>query len=172
MPVTYNLIANNTLSSSAASVTFSSIPSSYTDLVVRISARDNSVNTYLQMFFTYNNNTTAVYSVTKLTGTGSVASSTRQSTQTEHQDPLETSNNATGNTFSSAELYIPNYSGATYNKVYSSSSVAENNATTAGIQAASGLWRATTAISSIEIYPTTGSFVSGSSFYLYGIKNS
>ena len=125
------------------------------------------------MYFTYNNSITAVYSVTKLTATGGAASSTRQSTQTEHQDPLETSNNATASTFSSAELYIPNYSGATYNKVYSSSSVAEtNNATTAGIQAASGLWRATTAISSIEIYPTTGSLVSGSSFYLYGIKNS
>jgi len=171
MATTYTLISSNVLSSSAASVTFSAIPATYTDLVVRASVRDTSANVYLEMFFQYNGTSTSVYSVTKLTGTAGAASSTRQSNQTEHQEPLATSANATASTFSSVELYIPNYASAN-NKVYSDFSVSETNATTTpAIQTGAGLFRSTDAITSIAFFPTTGNFDTGTSFYLYGISN-
>ena len=76
------------------------------------------------------------------------------------------------NTFSNSEIYIPSYT-ANQNKAvsfignreYNSSSSSETNATLVGSYAS------TTAISSITITPPSGNFVSGSSFYLYGVKN-
>jgi hypothetical protein len=81
-------------------------------------------------------------------------------------------NNATSNTFSNTEIYFPNYAGSA-NKVIASFSVAETNATAANMDVVAGLIRNTSAITEIIIdQPSGNSFLSGSSFYLYGIKNS
>jgi hypothetical protein len=76
---------------------------------------------------------------------------------------------STANTFSNIEAYIPNYTSSNQKSV-SIDAVGETNGTEIYMQLTAGLWTGTAAITSIEIVPS-GSFVSGSSFYLYGIKN-
>ena len=79
---------------------------------------------------------------------------------------------ATSSTFSNAEFYIPSYT-ASQNKPMSEFNVSENNDTTAYISAVAGLWSNTAAITSIVLNSiNSANFVSGSSFYLYGLKAS
>ncbi len=167
MANTYTLIASNTLSSAAASVTFSAIPGTYTDLVVRFSARDtvasvssngyilqlNGVDTNQSARVLYAQGTTASsYSSTKISTTGGQGAS------------------STANTFGSFEFYVPNYALTTVKQV-SALGVVETNAATAWQGVAAGLWNSATAVTSITLkYNGTADFVSGSSFFLYGIK--
>ena len=170
MANTYTLISSNVLSSSAASVTFSAIPATYTDLVIRTSIRtdrstqpNDGINIAL-------NNTSTNYSYTYLRGNGATASSSFDviySTFRNVDGSL-----ATSNTFGNNEIYIPNYAGSN-NKVFSVTGAQEDNSTTAHIEAYAFLWRNTAAISSIVLSPYVGpNFVAGSSFYLYGISKS
>jgi len=172
MANTYTLIASNTLSSSAASVTFSSIPATYTDLVLKMSVRtDNAViSSFINLEF--NNVGGTSYSRTLLRGSGSAASSNRNSLQSEIS--LQTAGSgasSTSNTFSNTEVYIPSYL-VSQNKPLSATSGAENNATEAYVTTFAGLWTNTNAITQIKITANGENFVSGSSFFLYGIKNS
>lgn len=171
MANTYTLIASNTLSSAAASVTFSSIPQTYTDLVLRVSTRtDGSAdNTLLGVRF--NNDTNTNYSSILLTGNGSTASSSTLGTFANTYLGQTVANTATANTFNNGELYVPNYT-ASQNKPISGIGIAENNSTTAIIRAVAGLWQVTSAITSITLISGNGNFMTGSSFFLYGIKNS
>lgn len=174
MANTYVLIASNTLGSSAASVTFSSIPSTYTDLVLKVSTRtDQSGSFGGGGYVRFNSDSATNYSITDVYGDGSTAASARRTSVTFGWWSYEGYNTSgsTANTFTNAELYIPSYQ-ASANKPYSAFSAAETNATTAIIQGVAGLWRNTAAITSILISPDAGNFVSGSSFFLYGIKSS
>lgn len=174
MANTYTLIASNTLSSSAASVTFSSIPGTYTDLVLRMSVRTITNSSSEVVLLRFNSDTTGNYSFTFLTGDGSTAASSRGSNQTYIYFSGTASGNGTSNTFSNAEIYIPSYTAA-QNKSIGVFPVTENNATstTTKIEPTSGLWRNTAAISSISILGTVGAgLATGSSFFLYGIKSS
>ena len=173
MPSTYTLIASNTLGASAASVTFSSIPSTYTDLVLRISARSDRAVTS-QNFYVQINGASfdGTYSFTSLQGQGSAASSTRTSVDGAFYDGYIPGTSATANTFNSSEYYFSNYAGSA-NKVASSFTAVENNTTTIQyLSVGANLRTSTTAISSLVLSLPTGNFVSGSSFFLYGIKNS
>jgi hypothetical protein len=172
MPVTYELIASNVLGSAAASVTFSAIPSTYTDLVLRASARNSAAVNNAVLGLTVNGLTTTIYSTLYLQGTGSAASSTFNATQTELNGNTFQGTATTADTFTSIEFYIPNYTVAS-NKPISGISHAENNATAALTRASANLIRTTAAITSINLFDTSAAnFVAGSSFYLYGIKNS
>ena len=171
MANTYTLIASNTLGASAASVTFSAIPDTFTDLVLRYSARNDDSTTILGVRF--NGDTATNYSNTILRGSGSAASSISyhtNRTQLFEQDGIEPST-MTANTFNSGEIYIPSYL-ASQNKPMSTFTVTEDNSSTAYMSAIANLWRNTAAITSIELYSNGGNLVSGSSFFLYGIKSS
>ena len=174
MPSTYTLISSNVLTSSATSVTFSAIPSTYTDLVIRASARDSQSGgtIYQSIQVEFNADASSIYSVTILRGNGSAAQSTRFSGLSYTIDSAGTnSDSATANTFSNTEMYFPNYLSTT-SKPYSEFAVAENNATLAGISTTADLYRNTSAITSLKLSTNGGSFLTDSSFYLYGIKNS
>ena len=172
MPSTYTLISSNVLSSSAASVTFSSIPSTYTDLVLRVSARTDRGSTFNTVLVEFNNNTSN-YSFTTLTGQGSTVSSTRASSVGYSNFGVISGDTNTANTFGSGELYLPSYT-ASQNKPFSAFTVNESNATTIinqGVYA--NLWQNTSAITQIKLTPDPATnFISGSSFYLYGISKS
>jgi hypothetical protein len=172
MATTYELISSNTLGSSAASVTFSAIPSTYTDLVLKVSARNNDTGTsYFRV--SMNGDTASNYSRTTLVGTGSAVSSGRDSNVTYGFSALYLpSSSNTSNTFSSSELYFPNYN-STASKPVNIYSTEENNSSTSYMISAAGLYRGTN-ITSITCDESFGGlqFVAGSSFYLYGIKNS
>jgi len=169
MPSTYTLISSNVLSSSAASVTFSAIPSTYTDLVLRISTRVNYASVDGNILIRFNGDTASNYSYTFIYGNGTSLVSSRGSTTRIIAASSTQGSSATSNTFASAEIYIPSYL-VSQNKPVSIDSATENNATEAYRGATAGLWRNTAAITSINL--EGGDFVSGSSFYLYGIKNS
>ena len=165
---TMTLIASNTVGSGGvSSVTFSSIPQTYTDLVIKISARGNSTGNYDQLLFTFNGSTTS-FTGKYIEGTGSTANS-----YSGGRYVFVNGNAATTNTFGNAEVYIPNYAGS-QNKSYSLDDVGENNATNALSHLTAGLWSNTAAITSITL--DTGAYGNGilqySTFYLYGIKNS
>lgn len=160
---TYTAIAKTVLTGTQTDVTFSSIPSTYTDLVLLISAR--KTNVAVSDSITVNAISSSLYSRTGLAGNGSTASSDNFG-----NDGSVSAASATSNTFGSVEVYFPNYAGST-NKVQSTTSVAESNTATitAANKVTAALKRDTAAISSITV---TGEFVSGSRFDLYGIKNS
>ena len=163
------LINSATANGSQTSITFSSIPSTYTDLLVQISARSTVTGSTESIYYYYNganSNNNDRY----MLGSGSAASSNQQLVA--YGGELDTGNQ-TANTFSSHEIYIPNYSSTSNFKSSSVNSVEENNGTTCYMAMAGNLWSSTAAITSITI-TTSGSndFVSGSNFYLYGIKNS
>ena len=173
MPSTYTLISSNVLSSSAASVTFSAIPATYTDLVVRCSARSDAAGTSDRMRIYFNGETTGTnYSGTNLQGTGSVAASGSDANDAGAILGAIDAATATASTFGNGEIYIPSYT-VSQNKPFSDFSASENNATAASIRIYADLWRNTAAITSLQLVVNSGgNFVSGSSFYLYGIKNS
>ena len=171
MPSTYTLISSNVLTSSAASVTFSSIPSTYTDLVIRCSTRSDVSGAILVEL---NGDSSTIYSTTRLRGDGSTASSGRTSSAANLYFGLNTPSTATANTFTSQEIYIPNYT-VSQNRVSSNFQVAENNSATTSvyIDLQAGLYTSTTAITQIKfLHGSANNYAAGSSFYLYGIKNS
>jgi hypothetical protein len=173
MPSTYTLITGETLASSAASYTFTAIPSTFTDLVVRLSVRSDRAGENIDVLkLVVNSNTSTVYSETTLRGLSSSVSSSNTSNATEFANDLINGAASTSDTFASYELYIPSYT-VSQNKPMGTFSVQENNSTVARINAIANLFRSTSAVSSLTYSSNTGSnFVSGSSFYLYGIKSS
>ena len=166
MANTYTLIASYTATSTQASYTFSSIPSTYTDLKLLLSMRDADTNGALASI-SFEGVTTNLSSI-RLRGTGSAATSSTFSSNIYVQNQA---NGETANTFSNVEVYIPNYR-SSQNKSVSSDGVSENNATAAYMQLTAGLWANTSTISSITITPAVPNFQINSTFYLYGIKNS
>lgn len=171
MPSSRQLISSQVLGTAAATVTFSSIPSTYKDLILRLSVRNDRAVTDGTLRLTINGLSTSIYSWTYLQGNGSAASSARSSATTSLSDiPLEGSS-ATSNTFSSVEIYIPSYT-ASQNKPVGIFGASETNATAIEIKANAGLIASTAAVSSIELSNTsTFQFVTGSSFYLYGLAS-
>jgi hypothetical protein len=165
---TYKLIASQVVGSGgASSITFSSIPQTFTDLKLVMSGRNNSV---VGTYMTFNGSSSG-YSERLLYGTGSAANSTNTSGSYINWSFLSNVSSDTANTFSNSEFYIPNYTGSNYKSV-SSDSVTENNATAANIYVNAALWSNTAAITSITLTCNTAQFVQYSTFYLYGIKNS
>jgi hypothetical protein len=172
MASTYTLISSQVLASSAASVTFSSIPATYTDLVLRMSVRGSSNN--LSTRIRWNSDSSALYSLTDLIGQGSTVLNNTYANNTEIDTTRtnQANNTFTANTFTSIEVYLPSYTSTT-SKPSSSISAAENNsATIANIDVMAQLYRGTSAVSSAYVFASVGTFDIGSSFYLYGIKNS
>jgi len=168
MANTYVAIATVTVGSGgAANIEFTSIPATYTDLVIKGSFRRETGGAE-QLLISFNNNTsnyshrvleTNGTSVTSNTGTSRVAGLINAATYT-------------ANTFANNEIYIPNYAGST-NKSYSSDSVMENNATANYLYLVAGLWSDTSAITSIKLTDAgAADFEQYSTATLYGIKNS
>jgi len=173
MATTYTLISSNTLTSSAASVTFSSIPATYTDLVLRISTRNDRTTSTSTMPLVKFNSITGAISSTYIEANGSSVLSSSTGGNNQLYVAPSPSSTTTSNTFDNQEIYIPNYAGST-NKPISVFGVMENNSATVNyIDSVANLLSNTAAITSITIsLSSTFQFVSGSSFYLYGIKNS
>jgi hypothetical protein len=163
MATTYTPIATTTLSTTSSLVTFSSIPSTYTDLVAVISGRITTGVSYYQ--FKYNSDTGANYSRTGMTGTGSSATSEKYANETIGYPILTPLPTATS-TFDISIVQIMNYTNTTTYKTY----IGRGNDAGNNVTATVGLWRSTSAINRIDISPYASTFTSGSTFTLYGIK--
>jgi hypothetical protein len=161
--VTYIPIATQTLSSAAASVTFSSISGAYTDLVVVCNAGATASGGYT-LSMRINGNTGSVYSGTRVSGNGSIAASYRASGVNYLFAGLNMPNTLTSNTI----FHLMNYSNTTTYKTI----LLRNNDTAVGTSAMACLFPYTAAITSIELSAEVGAttLLAGSTFTLYGIK--
>jgi hypothetical protein len=155
---TYSTIATTTLGSAASSYTFSSIPQTYTDIVLVANLLPVSS---ARVRFRVDGDSGSNYSYTVLTGTGSAAVSGRVSSNTEID--LFWNNLPSG--WSNYICNFQNYSNTTTFKTILSRGNSPAQETLANV----GLWRSTSAIDSIEIFSTVGNFDTGSMFTLYGI---
>lgn len=173
MANTYFLIASSTVGAGgAASIDFTSIPSTYTDLVVKFSARTNTSPAYNSSFVTFNNSATGYSYLGTWGNSTGIASNASSGAQIEYV--WTNGSTSTGSTFSNCEMYIPNYAGST-NKSISFDLAQENNASTTNsalVSMQAGLWSNTAAITSIKIAANAASFVQYSTAYLYGINKS
>ena len=153
----------------AATIDFSSIPSTYTDLCLKISGRNTQPSSLLYLTF---NGSTSGYSYRRLYGNGSSAASDSASSTTSIAFIAFEVSTYTASTFSSSEVYVPNYAGSN-NKSVSSDEVTENNATLIVAALYAGLWANTAAITSITLTPDSlGLFAQYSTATLYGINKS
>lgn len=164
MALTYEPIATTTLGSAASSITFSSIPSTYTDLrIVFWSSTGSTDNT---VGFRFNSDTGSNYSNTTLAGNGSSASSFRNTSTTWMQEIM--GGGLTDGMMATADIL--NYANTTTNKT----AIGRPERTTSSLRstcAVVGLWRSTAAITSVTIL--TGSAATlpiGSIATIYGIK--
>lgn len=148
----------------AASISFNSIPSTFTDLVVKLSGRVNDTNPNI---FVSINGSTSTFSAIALYGDGGSAASTNAVPRIASY--VSGSGN-TANTFGTADIYFPNYLAST-NKSWISDTGSETNGATAYLGLLAGLWSTTSAITSLTFTPSTGSFVQHSTAYLYGVSN-
>lgn len=158
MASTYEPIATTTLGSGQGLVTFASIPATYTDLRLVYTGTGSATIPFALQF---NNDTGSNYSYTLLYGTGSSAASTRGTSQTEGY---------VGNVWTDQNTIIVdimNYSNTTTYKTQISRANSAGNRVAAWVN----LWRSTAAINKIDITATGGgSYQTGSTFTLYGIK--
>jgi hypothetical protein len=173
MPITFKQIGSSIVvgSGGAAAIDFTSIPATYENLIIKISARINTAAIDTHLIVTFNGNSGNLYSYKRVSGNGSAPGSYSETNQTS-MNLYSTVNGttSTANTFSNVEFYIPNYAGST-NKVLQVDAVLENNATTAWAIMYSGSWANTSAINRVTL-TGSASFLENSTAYLYGIVKS
>ena len=170
MTATYEAIQTYTLGSSAASQTFSSIPSTYTDLVLQCSIICTSSGVVL--YTRFNGDTGSNYSDTILIGNAALDAGSGRRT---NNDKIDSNgyNYGMGTDASLPNLAtfnVMNYANTNTYKSCLIRSQSTSNAPQTEVFATVGLWRSTSAISTILLYPSAGNFATGSTFTLYGIK--
>ena len=151
-------------SGGAANIEFASIPATYTDLLLFVSARSSTTNDYYRI----NINSSA------LNFSGLYLGSTGTSVVTGSSSPAfgrMTQSGYTANTFGNDFWYLPNYTSSN-NKSISVDAVTENNSTTSYLDLVAGLWSQSAAITNIKFVPNTGNFAQYTTATLYGISKS
>jgi len=164
MPSTYEVISATTVGTAAQTVTLSSIPATYTDLVVVVNAQ---ASVQSDLYLTFNGDTSAVYSNTTLYGDGTSAGSRRDTRGNAYM--VLTYYGAVTTTAGNSvhTINVMNYANTTTHKTV----LTRANAASSGVDASVGLWGSTAAITSITFdLPSTRTFSAGSTFTLYGIK--
>lgn len=170
MPKTYTPIATTTLSSSSLTISIASIPSTYTDLVLVISARtDRSGQATDGLNIKFNTDDGNNYSDTEIIGNGTSASSVRNVSVSRWltNDANLPGATATSGVFSTIIVSLQNYKNTNTFKT----GLCRFNLTSSNTGASVGLWRSTSAIDTITLISrNNANFVPGSTFTLYGIK--
>jgi hypothetical protein len=167
--MTYKLIETKSLASAQASIVFSSIPQTYTDLMLVFSMRGDVASTYVSTAIRFNSDSGSNYTNRLLYGEGSGGGFPALATTTQIQWVYSNGTTSTANTFGNAQVYIPNYTNST-SKVVLMDSVSENNATES-IQALTySYWNGTAAITTLSLTTQAGTnLLTGSTASLYGI---
>ena len=158
------------VASPVTSVTFSSIPQGYTDLIMKFSGRTARGGAYEDSLkIQFNGDTGSNYSSRILQQYNSTASSVAETSvgYATIYSALDGAS-ATANTFGNGEMYIPNYTSSNA-KSFSIDAVSETNGTQGSDDMSANLWTGTAAISSITLFPYFSIFVQDSTFTLYGV---
>jgi hypothetical protein len=164
------LLETIALSQAAASVTFDNIPiTGYTDLKIVASSRSSNANVIAGISFQVGNGTIdtgANYHYYELTGDGSTASVSNGNVS--GLNSVTSGSTSTSNTFGNIEIYISNYTSSTQ-KAMSADATSENNGASAQQRIQAWRWTGTTAINIARLNATSGNFVEGSTFSIYGV---
>lgn len=161
----YELIDRQSLTAAASSITFSSLPQTYTDLVLVFSGRSARAATFEEFRIFFNGSNTSL-TTRYLEGDGSSVVSGAPSNGF---IGIGNSTASSLNAFSSSTIYIPNYAGSTI-KTFSVDSVGETNSSTSYQDIVAGVWNSTAPITSITLTNGTGSnWSQNTSATLYGI---
>ena len=168
MATTYDPIATTTLGSAASSITFSSIPSTYTDLrLVVVGIASSGV----AMCMRFNSDSATNYSQTYLYGDGSTAASGRNTSLT-RINLTQVTNFGQNALPQMVTADIFSYAGSTYKTCLTTEAADGNGATFQSVVSLVGLWRSTSAINNIYLYNDgSGSYAAGTTATLYGIKS-
>ncbi len=162
-------IATVNASGSSGVIDLTSIPGTFTDLMIVCSLRSSAATDGSHIQLRLNNASTG-YSFKHLRGNGSAASSYSESGEANINLYSTTdAGSNTSNTFSNNTIYIPNYAGSTAKSI-SVDSVYENNATSAFQHLHAALWTGTAAVTSVKLTEgQNANWVSGSTVTIYGV---
>ena len=167
----YESISTTTLASTTATVTISSIPSTYQHLQLRLITRSSRAADTDDLNMIVNGITTASYSNHKLYGDGAAVTAAGVSSVTiMEQIGKMTGDSSTADTFAATIIDIHDYASTTKNKTIRAFNGIDQNTTTGYVFLTSGLFQSTNAITNLTFSCQVGSFVAGSTFALYGIK--
>lgn len=167
MPVTYEPISSQTLSSAASSITFSSIPSTWTDLRLIFVGKSTNTGTGSDaLIMRYNSDTANNYSYTHLRGDGTSVSANTYSNQTSLYGGEFSLGGSPGPSMTSFDIF--SYSGNTYKSCLITNASNRNGA--GWVYNFVGLWRSTSAITSITLSSVNYTMAIGTTATLYGIK--
>lgn len=163
---TYVALATQTLSSAVSSVTFSSIPQGYTDLVLEAVGRTATASVSDSYLLTVNGDTSSVYSRTRLLGTGSAASSANRTSAPNVDFEGVAGNSAASGVYGFSTINLQNYSNSsTYKSILIRGNDANNY-----VESTIARWGNTAAITNVTLTTSSGSnLMTGSTFTIYGI---
>lgn len=164
---TYDLIEEKVLGSAQASVTFSSIPGTYKDLVLEMTVRGTDTVNSASGWWRINGDTGSNYSNTRLYGNGTSALSIRDSNQTQHRLGEIPGNNAGTNTYNVGIIQLFSYANTNVNKT----ALVRNSSVSTGtlLDQFVELWRSTSAVTSITLTNDLTNWASGCVFRLWGV---
>lgn len=170
MPLTYEPIATTTLGADTASISFGSVPNTYTDLRLIITARTDRASTGSDtILLRFNNDAASNYSYTQLTSDGTTAATSLSASTTQILGGLAPRNNNTSGIFGLTVIDIFSYAGSTHK-----STLATAYADISGsgnVYNIVGMWRNTSAITTVSIHlSSTFKYLTGTTATLYGIK--
>jgi hypothetical protein len=171
MANTMTKISTLTLSVDTQVISLTSIPNTYTDLILKADTRSSATGgSFNTVYVNFNADYSTLYSLTYLQGITGSTYSARTSSQGGAAAAVTATSSATSNIWSAIELYIPNYAGSNY-KTSMVSVGGPTNTTVYEVWQASMLYRSTSAISSVQLdsFSSSIKFLAGSTFTLYGI---
>jgi hypothetical protein len=169
---TYTAIAKSVLTGTQGSIVFSDIPNTYKDLLIKISARTDNTGTFYN-YLRFNGDTGSNYQWRIIYGYNSGTYSDPSGGYVTFGWGGYTNNSSlTASTFGNSEVYIGNYAGSNQKGIFADAVMETNAVNGVSLGLGASFWNSTSAITSITLLPSVGSYVSGSRFDLYGIKNS
>lgn len=158
-------IATTTLGSAASTITFSSIPSTYTDLRLVITFSKETATSQTSCVVRFNSDTGTNYSFTSVYGNGTSAASTRSTNDNYIYANFMTDATSASLCFTSIDVF--SYAGSTYKTVLTTGSGDKNGS--GAVERIVGLWRSTSAINTVALISQIGNFAAGTTATLYGI---
>jgi len=172
MAKTYEPISTQTVGTAVATITFTSIPQTYTDLVF---VGSTYYSASVAMVVRFNNDSTSNYSYTILGGSTAAPGNGSYSGRTTSQTSINllayyATTNSNANIFAPTVAIFNNYSNTTTYKCLLSRSFAFDNGSGKDSELFLGLYRSTSAITRVDLITSSGNFAVGSTFTLYGIK--
>lgn len=172
MANTYNLIASTTVGSGGASnIVFSSIPSTYTDLLILVSFRKTS-NGGTDIGVRLNSiSTNYIFTAFGGTGAGTTRSNFTGMSYFYVDGDIVPGTDFTSNIFTNARIYIQNYNNSS-TKIFSAEGIGIKNSTNGYSRMTVGSNGTSDIVSSLTLVAGTGNLAQYSTASLYGIKNS